>query len=222
MVKCTQKVVEEKELENQISAFLDKITIDREFAEWAFDVIDELEADCRENDAKVLDSLNRRIKAIDAEISELLNLKLRGLLNDKEYLNKKNELLGEQINLERRVKQFGRTGKETSKKCKDTFELAAAASEEFKNGTPERKRAILTCIGSNLVLRDKKLLIKPQKPLEIIKNNLPALQDKSARFEPQKSGLYKHKNQLKSAGFCAGLRVVEEVRTFFISCDTHL
>ncbi|MCD6232758.1 hypothetical protein J7J81_00005, partial [bacterium] len=48
------------------------------------------------------------------------------------------------------------------------FTLARDAKKEFETGDPEKQKIILSSLGSNLLLKDKKLHISIEKPLVLI------------------------------------------------------
>ena len=52
------------------------------------------------------------------------------------------------------------------------MDFASTAQERWLNGTVLDKKAIMTVIGSNLVLKDKKLAIEPKTPFLMIEKAL--------------------------------------------------
>ncbi len=73
----------------------------------------------------------------------------------------------------------------------EPFSFAETAKERFESGNFLVKREILACLGSNLILMDRKLNIKLQEPfsifieygpkLKVIHNRLEPLEDQSDR-----------------------------------------
>ena len=68
-----------------------------------------------------------------------------------------------------------------------TFAFAEKAKERFENGTLEEKREILAALGSNLILKDKKLSISIQKPLLLLEGVAQEVKAIHRRLEPLES-----------------------------------
>ena len=65
-----------------------------------------------------------------------------------------------------------------------TFDFAATAKERFEKGSVEDKKTILRAIGSNLILKDRKLEINPRTPFLLIKEALSEINEPE-RIEPE-------------------------------------
>ena len=70
-----------------------------------------------------------------------------------------------------------------------TFNFACYARYWFAKGDKEAKRQILSGIGSNIVLKDKKLCIDVTKPLQFIETAKQAVVEISSKFEPKKESV---------------------------------
>jgi len=64
------------------------------------------------------------------------------------------------------------------------FSFAETAHQHFEIGSMEDKKAILSCLGSNLSLMNKTLEIHDDKNLAILKKLAPEVQDLHNRLEP--------------------------------------
>ena len=212
-MKCAQRVIEETELEQQIVAFLAKLSISEPFLEWTLKVLETFGEDDRQRELKIAASLEQRITNCEREISELLNVKLKGLIQDNEYLHKKNELVNESLGLKQQLERLRTQNGSAINRCREVFKYAESARGRFEKGSPETKRKILGVVGSNWILKDKKLLIIAQKPFNVIQSFLGTSDGNKAMFEPMNLSLHKHKNPPVTAGLCANLRFLNDVRT---------
>lgn len=212
-IKCSQKVIEEKELEDQILDFLGSLSLSKRFVDWVLKMLETFEEDERKRDEKIITSLERRIAGCEREISELLNLKLKGLLKDDEYVLKKNELQNESISLKQQLEQLSSGSGTGVQQGRLIFEFAESARQKFKKGSPKTKRAILSYVCSNRILKDRKLQMTAKKPFQIIQSFLETPFGKKSRFEPSYSGLDNTQSATTRDGLCADLRVVNDVRT---------
>jgi hypothetical protein len=67
------------------------------------------------------------------------------------------------------------------------FNFACFARQWFQNGTPEEKTQILHALGSNLILKDKKIEIELKKTFVFLANVSNRLSKAKDRLEPVKS-----------------------------------
>ena len=88
-----------------------------------------------------------------------------------------------------------------------TFEFACRAREWFAKGNLRVKKEVLSAIGSNLTLRDKKLFIEAKNPFLILEKSISRLPEISVRFEPEKFVANKGKRELVSSLRPTGLPV---------------
>jgi hypothetical protein len=65
--------------------------------------------------------------------------------------------------------------------------FAETARKRFETGDLAVKRDILSCLGSNLVLADRRLEIQMQKPLALFRQFAPEVQALHKRLEPPKT-----------------------------------
>lgn len=212
-VHCSQRLLEEKELETQVFDFLRSIQIDKDYAEWANSVIDSMEVDEQNRQEAVSKSLTGRLAACRKELSELTNVRVRGLIEDNEFSAKRAELQRELLGLEHRIENLGNLESEANHRTRQTFDFAATAMDRFQNGDHEARRTILSQVGSNRTLLDRKLLITAQKPFEVIRTFNATSARNISMFEPTKFRLDSTRTTPFESGSCAMLRVIDDVRT---------
>jgi hypothetical protein len=154
---CEEPYVQVAELERQIVEFLREITIPDEFHDWLV-----AKRDKNADAAKRLSLEQARIST-EKELDNLTKLRIRDLLNDEEYLKQRQELERKQVKIAQNLKAANQPG--------DRFEPARAlvsfsnrAASWFEAGDLRTKRLILFIVGSNPLLKDKKLNIDARKP----------------------------------------------------------
>ncbi|SYZ73751.1 Resolvase protein (modular protein) [Candidatus Zixiibacteriota bacterium] len=214
-VICSQKAIEHKILEKQVSNFLSSLAISRDIRDWTFEILKELHDDERQKDKAILKSLHCRKESLREELAELVNLRLRRLLNDQEYLSKKSQLEQEQFRLRELLEDNEARFSHILKSCEDAFDFAYTAKNRFDNGSLEDKKAILCYCGSNLILSNGILQIKPHKPLELIRDTVKRPGFKNIRFEPHFGGYAIAKNAPCGSGVSNWLTLIKDVRTFY-------
>ncbi|MFC1512414.1 hypothetical protein ACFL4S_00005, partial [bacterium] len=66
------------------------------------------------------------------------------------------------------------------------FSFAETAKQRFEDGSLETKKTILSCLGSNFILKDNILDITLNPVLEIVGKIAPEVRDLHSRLEPIK------------------------------------
>ena len=110
------------------------------------------------------------------------------LLSSDEYQSVKTSLTKEQEQLEDSVKQLGEESREWVELTERTFNFALYARAWFTNGDLDTKRAIFACLGSDLLLKDKKVLLTLYKPFQYIFERKKEAEAEIARLEPLING----------------------------------
>lgn len=213
--RCSQKYIEEKELNEQFISYINLVTYDQYLLDYLLKISETQESPIENDNKLVIATLKKRLSLNEKSQSELLQIKLRRLLNDEEYLAKKHEIEKEKISLEQNLKQatdgFGEANNETI----DTFRFMTKLRKSFIEGSIEEKKAVLHEIGSNPVLTDKKLQIQAKEPYDIIFNHVKSIKPYNIRFEPLILGSRKPNNRVLHAVIWQGRGLVDDVRTFF-------
>ena len=190
---CAQKYVSDQELEKQIKESLARICISEPFKEWAIQYLHELHAKETASQVEIKQSQQKAYQECVQEMDMLVRLKTASSnadgsrLSDEEYGQRRVELLKTKRKLEGRLNDAGQQAEQSLKLSEQTFEFACAVQERFTQGDPQTKKAILTTMGSNLTLKDKKLLIEARKPFFILGNWLAPELLIIAPIEPEKT-----------------------------------
>jgi DNA invertase Pin-like site-specific DNA recombinase len=214
-IKCSQKSIQLEKLEKQIVKYLSTITLSDKFTEVALEYVQQLHQKEVNSRKAIYQSLQNAYNQVQSEFNNLTQMRLRNLLTDEEYLQQKSELLRERAQLQERLKDNDHRVDMWLKLTENTFIFANRAKYWFKNGSLEDKKQILETIGSNLILKDKKLFIEAKKPFLILKKGLARAEQEKLMFEPAKSGLNAEQTSDLQAQYSYLLGLVEDVRTFF-------
>jgi DNA invertase Pin-like site-specific DNA recombinase len=190
---CSQKCVTGLELEKQTNEHLARISISRQFKDWAIKYLHELHAKESATQISIIETQQKVYQECLARIDSLLNLKTSpgnkdgSLLSDSEYAQRRGNLLKEKAALEKLFNDAGHRVEQQLKLSEQTFEFACIVQERFAKGDPKTKKEILATVGSNLILKDKKLLIEARKPFFIIGNMLSPEKPPISPIEPEKT-----------------------------------
>ncbi len=167
-IKCSQGCIEAKELERQIEAVLRRIDISEEFLEWALKYVRETQAQESQTRQAQMQSIEGAYKNAQKQIDELLNLRLRNLISDEEFEEKRRELLKERALLNERRSNTEQNADHWFEQVERSLLFAQAVRKRFRSGSIDQKRIILETVGSNLLLKDKNLLFEPVEPFSYL------------------------------------------------------
>ncbi len=175
---CFEKCIELKELNKQIDNTLAGITISDRFKDWAIKNLHEV----RKNEAGMHEIVfQNKQKELDETVSQLHSLMLKytspenaegQFISNEEYQAMKVQLTQKKQSLEVAVKTKGQEIDEWLELSERTFNFARYARIWFANGDLDTKRAIVACLGSNLLLKDGKLNIQLHPMFQSIFNNV--------------------------------------------------
>lgn len=160
---CRQPYVQLVNIERQIVAFLEEISLPDRFHSWIVARLErELGAHAQEQETQH-ESLVQAEKATSRELQNLTKLRIRDLLSDEEYVEQRQALERELLSLKQKIKE-----RETSdswfEPAKRLVQINHCLVSRFVEGDVHKKRLILNSVGSNLVLTDQKLKIDARKP----------------------------------------------------------
>ncbi len=220
-MKCQQKPISHEELKWQISEALKKITFPESYLNFALDILN------RENEVEVANR-NIRIKNQQKELEKCLEridnlIKLfispdnvsRELLSDEEFKNQKSALLKEKANIQNELKNLDERVNDWIDLTERTFKFATYAPFWFATGDYEIKAGVLRALGSDFVLKDRKLQFSLGKQFQIIQNGLEKIKVEYPMLEPSNFSIEKAKTAPSRAVSDIVSQTVEEVRTFF-------
>ena len=180
---CRQGSVEEKEIKSEVIQKLDKLEMHPIFLEWALEHLDSQKGLEKAQDKEIELNKNKEAKEIEAQLSGLTMMRAKSLLDDEEYLKEKNILKKE---LEKLTKTNEKENNEEDliELTKEKFVFSAYAKKRFVKGDKAVKKQVLTNLGSNREIKDKKVLISVYKWLIPIYENAEIHNAKLARLEP--------------------------------------
>jgi len=191
---CHQGSVEEKEITKNIIDTLQKLAIRPHFLDITLKEMDR-KKDLDKTENKVIKkNTNNEVKELESQLSELITMRSKKLINDESFLKQQNLLENEIIKLNK-PESNKKTKSELIDIAKREFIFCAYALKEFEQGDKRKKKDIVSKLGSNQEIKDKKVLISVHNWLNPILKNAKTHNDKLARLEPLNFPLTKRKNK---------------------------
>mgnify|MGYP001627906655 CR=1 FL=1 len=219
--KCLQKSVTEKDLENQYSEALKKILIPKEFYDFATEKLKVLN-ETENNESRILqEKLKKRKSSLENRLNSLTLMYADGDIDKNQFLSTKENTTKEIEQLGKEILKAEHTAKAWYTIAEDYLNLAKNAGNVLKERDNLTKRSLLSKLGSNQILKDKKLCFITAKPLLSIQDSYAHYNAEKPPFEPE-NPLEKQGDlegfDTQSSVLCAKLR---DVRTSIINYSQY-
>jgi len=182
--KCSQKTIRDTELERQIIEILDKIEIPSTFHQWAITYLKEEQSKETVDRDEILKSQQKRLDTSKRKLNSLFEMRVNGEIDASEYIQQKVKLAEEKQRFELLIADNNHRFDTWLDNAERLFSFAETAKKRFETGNLAVKREILACLGSNLILLNRKLSIQLQEPLSIFTKYSPELKALRNRLEP--------------------------------------
>lgn len=187
--KCSQKPIRDTELEKQIVNVLGKIEIPVEFHKWAIKHLKEEQSKEIDDREKINDSQRKQVDDCDRKLDQLFDMRLNNEITSEEFSIKKAQLLEEKTRFEEILKDSSNRVKDWLDRAEEVFQFAETARERFETGDLHTKKEILSCLGSNLLLKDRKLDMTLEKSLALFPTHAPEVRELHNRLSAEQAGL---------------------------------
>jgi site-specific DNA recombinase len=162
--KCSQVSITVEELEKQIEAALLPISVSDDFMEWAVKYLGELKDSEGKEEKAQAQAAQSAVQRADRQLDELLDVRLRGLIDDEEFERKRGRILMQRSGLQAKLLDPEGQREKALELTERTCRFANDLSDRFKFGTLNEKKIIVQTVGSNLFLKDGKLALEAVKP----------------------------------------------------------
>lgn len=185
-VKCFQKGLREELIEEQLTAIVKDYTISPVFLDWAIRVINDNSSSEIEQRKQIIASLEKSVALTSSEIERLLQLLIRGIIEEDAYKREK-ELLESRLQELKSSLAAAFQQTDQRKKLLDSFSFTASALETFLTGDAMQKKNVVKSICKSATLLDGHITIEPYEWLEPIKKSYPSLEKAYQELELPKN-----------------------------------
>jgi site-specific DNA recombinase len=181
---CTQGCLEEKQLITQVLGELDKLEIPPEFHTYAMKWFKRENHIVYDKASASLEAQERAYKACIRKLENLGNMRADHEITAEEYTRMKGEELERKTSLESALNKTGKDINAWIETGDEMLTFIEHAKEKFEKGGRTTKRQILSRLGSNLLLFNKKLNINLQESLLPMQSVAAEARAIKARLEP--------------------------------------
>lgn len=183
---CPEPAIRDSELEVQILDLLDQVTIPPEFHEWAIKQLKEDHAQEKDDSQSIVQAHRKRMDACQRQLESLLDMRMNGELTPEEYRLKKEVVMFERQKFEELISDSTNRADTYLDRAEKLFDFAETAKKRFEEGDLETKRQMLSCLGTNLILKVRTLHLETRTPLVYLKEIAPEVRALHKRLEPLK------------------------------------
>ena len=165
---CSQPYVQDVVLLGQLQAKLSKIALPKSWSEIALSHLEQRQREEVREQQSFCQNIEKQITETEGKIDRLVNNFLDEMIEQDLYLKKKEELLKTKVELQEKLKNFGKKGVvwfELSKNC-----VKAAHQAETLASTTDllEIKSFIKKFGSNRHLIQKKVFIDFEKPFDLV------------------------------------------------------
>lgn len=181
---CTQKPLDIGDAELQIADTLVKLQLPDALKKWALEYLRKTNQIEFVDRKQVLKNLTCKQTDIESNLNKLLDILLSGSITEQEYKNKKLKLEYELSDVKEKLSEFDTNSDAWISSVEESFDLGAIAAYKFDKGLADDKRFILSKVGENYFLKDKKLQYDLKKPYFVFKDVSDGKYEEYNRLEP--------------------------------------
>ncbi len=165
---CREPATPEPVIDAQIVADLERLTIPERILAWLLARTEKTVAREADDRAAVVANLRTTLETTAREERTLLDLRLRELVSDAEFTERKREIAERRASLEARLAAPSRSAEEAATLTRATFLFATRAAQCYRTGSAVQRRQILEAVASNPTVGGRKVRFLARKPFSIL------------------------------------------------------
>jgi DNA invertase Pin-like site-specific DNA recombinase/predicted metal-binding protein len=183
---CTQRVIEVKDLEDQITKKIASLKIPAEVHEFAMKWFRKENEKVGNERQDILKNAQNAYQNTMTTINGLIDMRARGEIDEENYRNRMESLKREKNRLESLTADIGNQAERWMTIADDAFTFVERALEKFEKGSPDVRRRLFMKLASNRTLIDKKLNVDVEEtlvPMEIMRDEDIRIRDATRTAE---------------------------------------
>lgn len=199
-VPCFQKgAVKVEDLEGQIEKEIMSLTIIPEFQQWALECLNDKNDREIDDRTKIYESQHKALVETQSHLDSLTKMRYRELIDDPTFLKEKTELTNKITQLTTQLRETEGRAERWLELTEKVFNFSLYAHKAFLTGDLQTKKEILSALGSNFILKDRKLSLSIENYFQPIIKQYPAIEAEYNRLELNKTLSNKAKTAALSA-----------------------
>lgn len=181
---CTQRSVEEKQIESYILNILKSISISSDFYSWSIEHLKKLSAN-QDKENSIIPQLLKDREKLDNTLNGIIKMRADNEIDSEKYASLYNDIKNELKTISESIRANTIVAIDWKIHAEKKFEFALKAYEKFKNGTEKIKKQMIFELGYNLTLKDKLVSMITSKTLLYIKECELKYSKEKSRVQPK-------------------------------------
>lgn len=203
---CSQKTIQEHLIEDQIQSILESITLPDDFIKWALNLIKQDSEKQQQQGIQRLSTYEAKLTKIQKVLDGLIEMRAGGEISEEEFRDKRSEIAKEKEALSLEINSLKESHDDWFERIEKVFSFTESAQSVFTSGTDQEKRELLSLLGSNLYLKDKKVTIEVKEPFNYIQEMSEILSSQKEMLEPLQNSSESNEKEAYYASFPKLLR----------------
>ena len=200
--KCSQKYLRENVFAEQLKNYFRQIALPDNWTKQMFHQVEVWQNEKENSTIKIVKNLENKIQETQTKLDRLIDAFLDGTIDKEIYLVKKDELIRKRAAISEKRCKIRKKGSAWFEPLREFVETAHRAKKLAKSNDFDEINSFAEKIGSNHILRDRKLLFDFKKPFDLIPKYISTTARRNAAPKnsiPQKLSVENNKNRrLKS------------------------
>ncbi|MBV9865242.1 MAG: recombinase family protein [Abitibacteriaceae bacterium] len=185
---CRKLSIREDDLEQRLDALFSELTILPRFYEWGLEELKKSQESEVSKQQAVQSQQRKALQETQRQLEVLLDMRMRELISDKEYLEKKNQLCLTQAQLEQSQPDCDEDGRQATGIIENALHFMCNVRGWFQNGDIKVKRTLARAVASNYLLRDGELALEADSLLLSLHKDYPRLEREFHSIELSENG----------------------------------
>jgi molecular chaperone GrpE (heat shock protein) len=164
-INCRQRYTRKEVLAAQIRKFIEKVSL---CDDWTKRILEQLEKDKNsavQSSRPQQQNLQAKITELENRINKLIDVYLEGSISLEEYQRKKENFINEKKRLQETLQDFAAGGNNWFEQAKEFVTSLNRAHCAIAEGNLESQKEFLEKIGSNFILKERRLVFSSAAPL---------------------------------------------------------
>lgn len=165
---CTQQPISGSDLKEQLIDSVSRIVIDKEVWELGIKLLKQKHGEESKKNLDQLTHLQNKYNSFQDRLNRLIDMRANDELTKDEFLHQKETLLQEQARIKSLMNDAEDSAHNWLERTEEFLNNAFYARETMESELDKEKRDLITDVGENLILRDKKIVFSFKQPYDVL------------------------------------------------------
>lgn len=165
---CDQPPITGEDMKDQLAKDISMVVIDKEVWELGIKLLKKKHGEESKNNMTQLNHLQSKYRSFQDRLNRLIDMRANEELTKEEFLLQKEMLLKEQARIKSLVHDNESSSHNWLELTEKFLNTAFYARDTLDNGLEEEKRDLITDVGENLLLRDKRVVFSFKQPYDVL------------------------------------------------------